>query len=275
MNKASKKASETPQLTLPVPTQEDWGAMTRDLKLSPGQEQALAMTLEHLSADLAIEQAKRDAAPLPGQLVTRLKRMEAHLAALVEEMDRAKADMIHFLPNATLAEIGRVMTFHSIDAALGGDIVSEQLKKPILARIQERQALSPVEMEEATLSARETLGLKHGDIILRDFLTRIHEPMRQWIEQDKLNAGGKPPQFLRRHVVYALARSAPEIIGRKAAISEIGPFVELCDAVLRALRLSDNGAGKIVPDIVRQFRKDQGIGSGPTPRRKRQSAPRK
>lgn len=275
MNKPRKATTEPQKLALPVLTQDDWDALVREQKLTPEQALALTMTLEHLYADLALEQAKRDAKPPRDQLVMRLERMEAHLASLLEEMERAKADMIHFLPSASLAEIGRAMTFQVIGEALGQDVVPERFKETNASKTKKLKNRSPAEMEEATLPARESLGLKHGDVILRDFLDRVHKPMRSWIEKDKENSGGKPPQILRRHIVYALARSAPEIIGRKAAISETGPFVELCAAVLRSLRLPDDGVGKIAPDVVRQLRADQGIGGGPIPRRKRMRAERK
>lgn len=255
---SSKKAGAIQKLTLPVPTQQDWDVLVREMKLTPEQALALAVTLEHLSTDLAQEQARRDAMPR-ARLVMRLKRIETKLAALLSEMDRAQADLIHLLPNESLSEIGCAMTFESINSALGQDIVPKIYKEGILAKLEMNLPLSPAAMKDQAFSARELTGLKYGDVILRDFLGRVHEPMRQWIERDKENRGGKPAQVIRRYVVYYLARSAPEIIGRKAGISETGPFVELCAAVLRALRLSDSGVGKIVPDVVRQLLVDLGV----------------
>ena len=257
--KTARNKSASPQkLILPVPRQEDWDSMVRDLKLTPKQALALAIMLEHLSADLAQEQARRDAMPR-ARLVTRFKSIEAKLNELISEMDRAKKDLIHFLPHKSLAEIGGAMTFESMEKALGHEVVPKHYQEGVLAKLEQNLPVSPAAMKHAAFSARELLGLKHGDVILRDFLGRVHEPMRLWIEQDKQNKGGKPAQILRRYVVYYLARSAPEIIGRNAGVSETGPFVELCAAVLRALRLSDVGVGKIVPDIVRQLRVDMGL----------------
>lgn len=268
---ARNKTASPQKLTLPVPKKEDWDILVRDLKLAPQQEWALALTLEHLWADLAQEQARRDAMPR-ARLVMRFKRIEAKLAALLSEMDRAQAEMIHFLPHDALSEIGRAMTFESIGAALGRDVVPKTHNEPVLSKLEKNVSLSPAAMKHAAFSARELLGIKHGDVILRDFLGRVHEPMRLWIERDKQNKGGKPAQIIRRYVVYYLARSAPEIIGRKAGVSESGPFVELCAAVLRALRLSDVGVGKIVPEVVRQLRLDMGLATArkaPPRRRKK------
>lgn len=274
MKQRGKNSAAIQKLSLPVPTQEDWDNLVEELKLKPAQARALAITLEHLSTDLAQQQERRAAAPRD-RLVTRLRRMEKLFSALLAEMERARADMIHFMPSESLAEIGRAMTFEAIRDALGRDVMPKRLKDEVQSKIGQVEEFSPAEFDKITSSAREALGLKHGDIILQEFLNRIYEPMRLWFERDKQFAHGKPALLLRRHLVYALAQAAPEIIGRKAGVGEAGPFVRLCAGVLRSLRLSDHGVEKIVPDIVRQLRKDQGTGTGPKPARKRKPRARK
>lgn len=269
------KAASPQKLTLPDLPKKDWDILVRDMKLTPEQAWALAVALEHLSTDLDQEQARRDAMPR-ARLVMRFKKIEAQLSALLAEMDRAQADMIHFLPHESLAEIGRAMTFESIGLALGRDVVPKSFKETVLAKLENNAPISPAAIKSEAFSARELLGLKHGDVILRDFLGRIHKPMQLWIERDKQNKGGKPAHMIRRCVVYYLARSAPDIIGRKAGVSETGPFVELCAAVLRAMRLPDEGVGKVVPGVVRQLREDMGLATArkAPPRRRKKSSSR-
>jgi len=55
------------------------------------------------------------------------------------------------------------------------------------------------------------------------------------------NAGGRPPDIRRRHVIQQLAHASPEIIGRAPTASTNSPFVQLCAAVFQAFELPDEG----------------------------------
>jgi hypothetical protein len=246
------------RLKLYSPTREELTELMHELKLDPTQERALVVTLKHIEEDLAHMQSERDKAPPRPQLVRRLKRMEHLFAEILSEMERANAGLIHFLPSDTLAAVGKAMTFTALTEALGREAIPERDEKWRQAKISAGEKQSLDEIEAATRASREVLGLKHGDLILKDFLAKIHDPMRRWVEKDRQNKGGKPAKITRRIIVYWLAWNAPEIINRKATVAETGPFVELCAAVLRTYRLSDSGVDKVIPKIVKQVREDQG-----------------
>jgi hypothetical protein len=63
---------------------------------------------------------------------------------------------------------------------------------------------------------------------------------------------------VRKYFIQQLARAAPRIIGKRAAVSPTGRFVDLCSAVLPACGLSAKGVAKAIPEIVKQLRAGQG-----------------
>jgi hypothetical protein len=89
---------------------------------------------------------------------------------------------------------------------------------------------------------------------LKHFFESIYAPLKQWVELDKLNEGGRPPDMARRYLIWRLADAAPDIIGKPAAVSTSGAFVELCSQVLPACGLSAKGVAKAVLRIVRKRR---------------------
>ncbi len=256
MVKKKQKKVAPQRLKLSVPTKDAFAELVRDLNLDGEQAWALGVTLRHVAQDFEDYEAMRARLPPTGRLKSRLKALEKQLGLLREEMDRAAADMIHFLPHDTLARIGLAMNFTTIGAALGEDVFPKREDDKIRALISEGTGITLAQMEMRTTPYREVLGLKRGDQILRHFIGAIHDPLKLWVELDKRNPGGQTAEPIRWRLVYWLAWSAPEIIGRDAAIAKGGPFVRLCAAVLRACGESDEGIEGAVPEIVQRVRED-------------------
>ena len=63
--------------------------------------------------------------------------------------------------------------------------------------------------------------------------------------------------MLRRYLAYWLIYEAEDILGKKPTIAQSGTFVEFCEAVFVACRLSYDGLDKILPDLVKRVRKDK------------------
>lgn len=266
-----KRKAAPKKLSLPSISPEAWKNLVRERKLEPAQEHKLALALEHLAKDLELEGARRESAPRD-RITGRIKRIETRLRALIEEMDRAKEDMPIILSDEIRVHIGGAMTLSAIGASCGPEAIQEYLKSGIVPEGTMSEINSPIIMEEGTRLIREMLGRKYGHVILGDFLEGIHKPMAAWVEKDKLKKRSvNDDQWLRWCIIYHLARSAPEIIGREPGISETGPFVELCAAVLRAMQMSDTGVGKVAVEMVRQLQSDEGRG----PPRKPRARPRK
>jgi hypothetical protein len=266
-----KKTEVVADLSLPSISQEAWKSLVRERALDHIQARELAVTLEHLAADLKEEQARRDAAPR-ARVSGRIKRIEMRLRALIDEIDRSKADMAIILVDEARAGIGAAMSFAAIREAVGGEVVPDYLKAQLSAAGGDQKITSPLEMDAQTRSVREMLGRKYGPVILRNFLGDIHRPLAGWLQLERVKKRSvNDAQWVRWCLVYYLAKAAPGIIGKEAGISETGPFVELCAAVLRAMELPDTGVGKVAVDMVRQLRADEGRGPPRKPRVRRRT----
>jgi hypothetical protein len=112
-------------------------------------------------------------------------------------------------------------------------------------------------MEAFSRPMRETLGLKHGHLMLAHFIERIHQPLVSWIEMKSLDKGGRPVDVARNYLIYRLAEVAREVIGKPAAVATTGKFVDLCTAVLAACGLPEAGIEKAIPPVVKKLRADQ------------------
>jgi hypothetical protein len=219
--------------------------LARDFNLDGKAAYWLEATIANVITDLEENEDRRSRTPPPSKLKSRLKKLESLLFDLKEEMERGSAEMIHFLPHETLARIGLAMNFSTMGEALGENVSPKRIDDKIRAGISDGQTVTLAQLEKESRPAREVLGLKHGDKILRHFIDAIHEPLRRWLELDKQNKGDAPARAVRRYLIYWLALSAPRILGKKPGVSQTGPFVELCAVVLRACGESDEGVEKL------------------------------
>jgi hypothetical protein len=184
--------------------------------------------------------------------------MEKSLRRLQYECRRSAKQMEFFLPHETLAYIGRSMTLAAIGEALSENVYPKNFDIQLERMGIEGTPITLETLEERTLPKREALGLKHGHRVLTHFVDQIYAPLEKRIELDRLHKGGRKPQLARKHFIRELARSAPDIIGKRATVSTTGRFADLCFAVLPACGLSSEGVEKAIPGIVTQIRIDQG-----------------
>jgi len=243
------------QVRLPEP--DAWKSLARDLKLTAVQIKELKFVVWHAVKDIEDYLSLRSKIPARSRLTAGLMRMEKAISNLQYEIDRSIHLMNHFLPHDTLAGIGRSFTFSAIGKALGKDVFPRHLDWLIGRMVSDRQQITMAALEEKGLPQRESLGLNHGHQILKYFIDTINEPVKKWVEIDRTNKGGRPPEMARRYLISRLAHAAPGIIGKRATIATTGPFVELCSSVLLACGLSAKGIEKAIPPIVKKLRSDQ------------------
>jgi len=118
--------------------------------------------------------------------------------------------------------------------------------------VSQKVKITMSRLEARYASERQTLGIKHGHTILNHYINSLWEPLKKWVELNKLNKGGRPPKLARNYLIDQLAERAPELIGEPAAVSTTGEFVEFCAKVLSACRLSTQGVEKAVASVVGQ-----------------------
>ena len=165
--------------------------------------------------------------------------------------------MEFFLPSDTLGFIGESLTFSAMSEALGRDVFPKDYDFQIQVKQSEGKRITLAFLEKDTRPRRGALGLKHGHLILTYLIEGIHRPLERWIELDRLNKGGRKPDTVRTYLIYRLAEASPDILGKAAAVSTTGKFVDLCSAVLVACGLPEIGIAKAIPTVVKRLRAEQ------------------
>lgn len=251
VNKAiTGKSSKPGPGQLHIPTDADWAELVKHLKLSETRAEELRITIVHAVEDLRIYRQTMEAGPDRKMLVLSLKRMENPLYRLKLECNRGIEAVQHLLPLGFLASIGRSWTFAGISEALGKNMYPRRYD--LTNTNFDLRAI-----EEETAHLRQTLGLRHGHVLLATLVAQWHVEVEKQLALERLNKGGRKAQLDRKYLLHCLATAAPGIIGRKASVAVTGPFIRLCEAVLPACGLYSRGVDKVVPSIVREIRDSQ------------------
>ena len=239
------------------PEPESWANIVHDCKLTNAQANKLQITLQEALDDIDLYYSKLRNRPSRDVLVERLKRFEKSLKRLQNECQRSAKLMESFLPFDTLGFIGQSLTFSAMSEALGRDVFPNNYDFQIDFKRSQGRQITLESMEQDTWPMREALGLKHGHLILTYLIEGVHSPLERWIAVDRLNKGGRKPDAVRTYLIYRLAEASPDILGKAAAVSTTGKFVDLCSAVLVACGLPESGIAKAVPGVVKRLRADQ------------------
>ena len=255
--KSSKKNSAAEVLRLSFPIEGDWQDLIKRFHLNDDQAHNLTVVLQQVIADLDQFRATMDAMPKRSQLVSRIKRLEKAFGNVASELKRAEKDLSHLLPHNVGSFIGLAMNFTAMGQALGKEEFPVFVDLEIERGIRDNRHLTQKQIEEAGNPKRESLGLNHSHVLLPYLINGMHEPLRLWVELDRKNKGGRTPNMLRRYLAYWLVYEADGILGKKPTISQSGKFVEFCEAVFEACRLSYDGLDKILPALVKRVREDK------------------
>ena len=249
------KAKRGVRVTFPEP--ESWADIFRDCKLKDAQANTLESTLKQALDEIDSYYSKLQNRPSRDVQVKHLKLFEKALKRLRDEWQRGAKLMEFFLPSDTLDFIGESLTFSAMSEALGRDVFPKNYDFQIQVKQSQGKRITLASLEQDTRPTRGALGLKHGHLILTYLIERIHGPLERWIELDRLNEGGRPPDAVRSHLIYRLAEAAPAILGKAASVSKTGELVDLCSAVLVACGLPESGIAEAIPTVVKRLRADQ------------------
>jgi hypothetical protein len=249
------KAKQGARVTFPEP--ESWANIVRDCKLTDAQANTLESTLKEALDAIERYCSKLQERPSRDVQVKHLKLFEKALKRLQNECQRSAKLMEFFLPSDTLGFIGESLTFSAMSKAVGRDVFPKHYDFQIDIKQSQGKRITLASLERDTRPMREAVGLKHGHLILTYLIEGIHGPLERWIEVDTLNKGGRKPDAVRTYLIYRLAEASPDILGKAAAVSTTGKFVDLCSAVLVACSLPESGIAKAIPTVVKRLRADQ------------------
>ena len=166
--------------------------------------------------------------------------------------------MADFLPLDAQEEIGQLMSYGAIEAALSREIPSRDLKSEIESLTMDDPNFRMAQLEERLEYERRTIGLKNGSELLAYLIKTINQPIKAWFDVDRLNQGGRPPKTVERdYLLLRLAAAAPAVIGRRPTATANGPFVRLCAAVVVACGLDDRGIERAVEKAIKELSKER------------------
>jgi hypothetical protein len=241
--------------------------LARDQKLDRVPAHELGIVLYHVDKDLEFRRKTFEGGQSRKELVRRLKRIAKCVNDLEFELHRWRNTINDFLPQDTRAEIGLLMSYSGMEAALNTEIRRHDLKSEVEDLAAEDPDFRMAQIEERLAPHREARGLEHGGEFFTHYIERINQPIKRWIELDRLNPGGRPLKNLARDLLLSrLAEAAPAIIGRRATATAGGRFVRLCAAVVVACGFDYRGIERAVEKAIKELSKQQRKGFRKRPR---------
>jgi len=261
---AKKEKKKTPDTIdkhlmkeLSVPTDEVWNEVFKEFNFNKSQKNELEIVLEHLREDIFNFNKITMKIGLRSENKRRLVELEKSLAKVNFFLEKYQNGMDDWLPFDMREEIGLLTNFLFAEDIIGEKTYSNRINREIVDSAYQQKPLTIERIEESLIVSRKSIGLLAGDKVLRHFIQRIHAPLAQWRSLEKNNKGGTPAEKTQRAVIYWLAWSAPDIIGKEAGTGKEGPFVRLCSAVLSACGIPNESIGSSVSKLVKKVREDK------------------
>jgi CRISPR/Cas system-associated endoribonuclease Cas2 len=242
-----------------LPDPDDFDEIVSESGLNDEQANELSLTIRHIAEDLETFEKQFEGRKPRAELVPRLKRLAKILGELEDEIRRASSTMSDFLPFDTLEEIGLLMSYSALEAALDCKLISRKLRPEIERILEEGDELRIAEIESRFDYERRTLGLEKGPRLLAYLIRRINRPIKTWVELDRLNRGGRPSNMVRDYVLIRLAQACRRILGKRPTATASGSFVRLCVGVFNACGLDDEGIEKAVDRILTRLSRNDDV----------------
>ena len=205
--------------TFRLPDATDWNDLVGDLGLNANQAHELRILLQHVEADV---QAFADRSPTRDErreLVDALKAFSKALGKLEMVVHNHLPELSEALPHAAAAAIGNMLTVTEIERILGTTLAVDGL-----------EYLSGRDFEAGTSFTRQAQGVAAGPELLGHMLRRIHQPVEDWLEENRSNKGGRPRDQIRLYLISKLAQRSEALIGKPPTSN--GTFMKLCREVV-------------------------------------------
>ena len=229
------------------PSSEALKGLARELNLDDSQARELGIVLYHVDEDFKAFRGRLEGRQPRKELVRRLgiiAKLVGDLAIQLRNWEKTLAD---FLPEDAREEIGVLMSFSAMEAALKRELRFSELQLHIEELADEDPEFRMAQLEERLLSRRQARGLEHGGELLTHFVERINGPIKAFFELDRLNRGGRPSTHQTRdYLLRRLAEAGRAVIGVRPSATAGGRFARLCVAVFAACGVDDTGIERAI-----------------------------
>lgn len=255
--KTPRPRSDLENFKIHTPSDKAWKELIRDFRLAKYESELLRLIVEDMVSEVLAYQAFKEREPDRKHLRLGLDRIEKAFAQLEFELDRFKSSTEYFLPHDFSERLGDMLNFSIMSTALNDNVFPRNFDSR-LDQIKANKKIVTMEAIELEFSPnRKALGLKHGHKILPHVIKMLHAPLKNWLELDRLNRGGRPRHAIRQFMIERIAHVAPEVVGVEITTNTTNPAFELCNSVLSDCGIPEAGLDKSIAETFRKIIKSR------------------
>jgi hypothetical protein len=250
------RKSDRPQdCPIRMPDARELKNLATDFKLTAAQSKSLKLAIGWVVMDVQTDWLKTSKNPPRKELKARLRTIHNSFERLDRECRKNAALMEEILPYELLRYLAGIMTFSALGAAVGANVFPGPVD---FAKWLEPPA-SIKSLEEASLRHRYRAVSRNGYLAFTNVIGQICAILKEQVDRDRLDKGGRKPNATRALLIQQLARMSLDILGKKASVAKSGKFVSLCSAVLTVCGLSGRGVESVIPGIVTEVRATEAV----------------
>ena len=251
--KRPRSRSDLENFKIHKPNDKAWKELIRDFRLAKYESELLRIIVESMVSEILTYQSFKEKEPDRKYLRLGLGRIGKAFAQLEFELERFKASTEYFLPHDFSERLGDILNFSIMSTALNDNVFPKNFDSR-LDQIKANKKIVTMETIELEFSpTRKAIGLKNGHKILPHVIRMLHAPLKNWIELDRLNRGGRPRHAIRQFMIERIAHVASEIVGAEITTNTTNPAFALCNSVLSHCGIPETGLDKSIAETFRNI----------------------
>jgi hypothetical protein len=246
-------------LVISMPTGKIWENLVCDLKLnsSVSKQQQLKEFMGDIVADVLHAQKVIHSKIDREEGIRRIKNLELRIANLIDALKMEGKNLVEIVPHSALGALGELFTVGAATiVANKSRFPATALPAPIEAK-QVQPLLTLQEVEQYYKGLRQDNGLLYGANLINLALDTIHTPLKEWLQQNSLNKGGRPKKTLRDFMVDRIIIGAEKILEVSPHTKRGGDFLTFCNLCLVNCGVPEDGLDKAIAAAINQRSKKQ------------------
>ena len=263
ISQKKKKSSSTgkeKKLVIRFPTPEDWKDLVRTLRLQKAKAQVLQDVLGDIVMDIAVIKKLKKARVNRLDWISRIQNLELRFEQTIKALRIEGKSLTDILPISALEEVGNLFTFAAASEALEKNVYPKNYLTDRRAIEAAGKLMTLQEIDKHYAASRRDLGLLHGADLLIHTLEKIQVPLKEWLDRNTQNSGGRPKQSIRELAIQRLIHFAPSILGSKPTPSVTGPFMTMATLSLYYCGFPEDGLEKAIATELRKWKAFQEAG---------------
>ena len=240
-------------MAITFPTPQTQRELAEALHLGTDASADLWSCVRQLVGDIARHAAMQANQSLGRNRTERIKHLKAvsnglsKLETRLLDQDRNTDEILRLQLSTLLGEIISHSGFERLVGCSPGYDVGSRFPP---ARSSARDTGLYEALESEMLQRRINLATVWAPTVLVSLIREINQPLRRYLDLERLNKGGSPGRTYRNYAVAQLIPVHPKIFGEPPTPAPNGNFVTLCDWVLTAVGIETDGLEQAVARIL-------------------------